>query len=322
MRAVVTGASGFLGTAMVSHLAKAGHEVLALESPRAPASPQEPGISRRRIDLQNVADFAPLLDGYDVVFHLAGKAHVARGGPADTAETFWPLNVDVTARLAQAAARARVSRFVFVSSISVNGDRSAEPFTEVAAPAPNSHYGRSKLAGEQALVAEESLPWVIVRPPLIVGRGAAGSMSALLRLLDTGLPLPFASLNNQRNIAGLDNLIAFLELCSQHPGAVRQIFLYADQPALSTAALVRILAQARQRGVWLVPVPASVVAGGARLVGRESALGGLWQSLEISTAKAQNLIGWSQPHPIDYSIRDAAGRRLTKPRSAPAGGQR
>lgn len=309
MKIVVTGASGFLGSAMVSHLARAGHEVLALDSPRAPASAPEPRISRRRLDLTEIADFAPLLDGYDVVFHLAGKAHVARGGPADTAETFWPLNVDVTARLANGAARASVSRFVFVSSISVNGDSSTAPFTETAPPAPNSCYGHSKLAGEQAIIDEGALPWVIVRPPLIVGPGAAGSMGALLRLLDTGLPLPFASLNNQRNIAGLDNLIEFLDLCCRHPGAVRQIFLYADQPALSTAALVRILARARKRRVWLFPVPVWLLAGGARIVGRQSALGGLWQSLEIGTAKARRLLEWSQPHPVDYSIREAAGRR-------------
>jgi nucleoside-diphosphate-sugar epimerase len=306
MRLVVTGSSGFLGSATVAYLARAGHEVLALDSPRAPKSAPEPGVTRTRVDLLKVADFAPMLEGYDAVLHIAGRAHVTRGGPEDSAATFRPLNVDVTARLAEGATKAGVGRFVFVSSISVNGDRPAAPITELDAPAPSSHYGRSKLAAERAVCAQESLPWVIVRPPLIVGPGATGSLGALLKLLETGLPLPFASLNNRRNIAGLDNLIAFLELCCIHPKAMKEVFLYADQPALSTADLVRILSKAQQRKVLLVPVPAKVIAIGARLIGRGSALGGLWQSLEMDMAKARGLLGWSQPHPVDYSIREAA----------------
>src|SRR6185436_9314596 len=269
----VTGADGFVGSRTTAALAgRPGIAVRALvrRSGPGPAS----GVERVDVgDLSASTDWAAALDGVDAVIHLAARVHVMRDRASDALAECRRVNVDGSLALARAAAAAGVRRFVFVSSVKVNGERGR--FTEADAPAPCDPYGISKHeaeAGLREIAAATRLEVAIVRPPLVYGPGVKANFLALMNAVRRGLPLPLGALDNRRSLVALDNLVGFLIAVLDHPAAANETFLVSDGEDLSTADLVVRLGRAMGRPARLIPVPAALLVAAGSALGRKDAV--------------------------------------------------
>jgi UDP-N-acetyl-alpha-D-quinovosamine dehydrogenase len=311
---LVTGATGFIGSALVESLLRRGEAVRALGR-RAAAD--GPAALRRVVvpDLRSHSDWRPLLDGVAAVVHLAGAAHLPRGADRSVFES---SNAVATERLAAAAARAGVRRFVFVSSAKVNGERSGgRPLSEDAPVDPQDGYARSKLDAERRLLAvarSSSLETVILRPPLVYGPGVKANFLALLRLVDKGVPLPIAGIRNRRSLVYVGNLTSAIAACLAHPAAAGETFFVADEESVSTPELALALADALGRPARLFSVPPAVLGALASLAGQGERFRRVSESLELDTARIRSLLGWRAPHAFSEGIADtcrwfAASRR-------------
>lgn len=231
---------------------------------------------------------------------------------ADPLAEFRRVNVEGTLRLAWQAAEAGVRRFVFVSSIKVNGEHSqpGQPFTADQTPAPGDPYGVSKMEAEQGLrvlARETGMEVVIIRPPLVYGPGVKANFLAMMRWLQRGVPLPLGGVTeNRRSLVFLDNLIDLIVTCIDHPAAANQTFLVSDDEDLSTAALLRRMAAALGRPARLIPVPAGLITLGARLIGRPGIAQRLCGSLQVDIGKTKSLLGWVPPVSVDEGLRRTA----------------
>ena len=306
MRVLLTGGGGFIGRFLALELNKQGHDVrIPGRSPLPAELSHMSSVEHIDFDLLKSSDYREIVAGCDAIIHLAALAHVRRGGGEDVEASFTSLNVDVTERLAQAAAKQKC-RFVFLSSIGVNGEENVTPFDENDEPRPSSHYAMSKLAAERKVMALSGLEWTIVRPPLVVGPGAQGNLGMIQKLLRKGFPFPRVFPGNRRALVGVRNLSAFIGLCLTHPAAVRQLFVIADEPHLSTSDLVVTLARGMGKTPLMLPMPAFIVKLMARFLGRTSAFGAFWKCLAINSDKAVRLLGWRQIHSLDAEIANAA----------------
>jgi nucleoside-diphosphate-sugar epimerase len=213
-------------------------------------------------DIGPDTDWSRALAGIDIVIHLAALAHQI--GPLANAreEEFFRVNALGTTRLAQAAVDAGVRRFVMVSSVAAIGPYMGEPLTERTPCAPNTPYGRSKLAAERAIehVFEGSATdWCILRPPLVYGAGNPGNMQRLLQLIERGFPLPLGRIDSRRSHLFVGNLVELLAVCAVHPNASRRVFLIDDGEPVDTRDLIRQLARLSRRRVYLVPIPKAML---------------------------------------------------------------
>jgi nucleoside-diphosphate-sugar epimerase len=292
MRILVTGGSGFVGRHLLPALRAAGHEVVA-------PSRAQTG------DLCGSTDWQPWLAGVDAVVHLAARVHVMQDTAADPLAAFRAVNVEGTRRLAQQAQAAGVTRFVFVSSIKVNGEQTApgRPFRAEDTPVPQDPYGISKYEAEQLLLGMPALQPVIVRPALVYGAGARGNLERLVRLLRRGLPLPLAAIRNRRAMLDVADLVDFLRAVVEQPAAAGRVFLLADAQAPSTPELIRQLAVADGRRARLWPFPPALLALAAYLAGQGAAWQRLAGSLEVDSAPARALPGWSPRADHEESLR-------------------
>ncbi|MEO6361700.1 MAG: NAD-dependent epimerase/dehydratase family protein [Caldimonas sp.] len=311
-RTLVTGASGFVGSALVERLARDGASVRAAARRRQDADTHSAGPIDHVVvpDLSATTDWSAALDGIDVVVHCAARAHMLRDDAADPLASFRAVNVDGTARLARAAAAAGVRRFVFVSSIGVNGSQTfGRPFTAEDLPAPQTPYARSKLEAEQvlsAIASETGMAVTVVRPPLVYGPHAPGNFSTLVRAVRRGLPLPLASVRNRRSFIGRSNLVDLLARCSSHPLAAGLTLLASDGEDLSTPELVRRIARALRVPPRLLPVPPSWLLHAARIAGRPALGQQLCGSLQIDSSLANQRLGWSPPSSVDEELGEMA----------------
>lgn len=294
VKVVVTGARGFVGRALMEFL----HRDPAYE----PISCVRPGTEvagELSYDLLG-AEAVPDLRGVDVVVHAAARVHVMEQTTVDPLRAFRAANTQGTLRLARAAAEAGVRRFVYLSSIAVNGNVTAidKPFSAQDTPAPHDAYGVSKFEAEQALgtlSAATGMEIVIVRPPLVYGPGAPGNVAQMLRWVRLGVPLPLAGIDNRRSLVSLFNLVHFLESCISHPNAAGQVFLVADNESVSTSALLTALAAALGRSPRLYKVPASALRSLAAMTGKRGWFDRLFGSLVVDTRKNAQVLGWSPP---------------------------
>ena len=287
---LVTGASGFVGRATCTELLKRGFEVRA--AVRNEASPLVAGAARYAVgDLAQPTAWR--LQGVDAVVHLAGIAHQLHGQNAEA--VYQAVNCAATELLARAAAKAGVRRFVFVSSIKVNGERTPtnRPFTADDVPHPSDRYARSKWAAERALAgvaAETGLEVTVVRPPLVYGQGVRGNFRRIIGLVKTGLPLPLASIRNRRSLVFLGNLVDVLSLCVSIPAARGAILLVSDGEDLGTPELVRRIGTALGRTPKLFPFPAALLP--RKLV----------ESLLVDVEATHRLLGWRPRYSVAAAL--------------------
>ena len=310
---VVTGASGFVGRAVVERLVADGVRVRA--AVRGDTLPFAPTV-----EVMPVGELCPgdgweaALRGADAVVHCAARVHRLADDAGDPLAEFRRVNRDGTAALARRAAAAGVRRFVFISSIGVNGAQTfAEPFRAEDTPAPHSPYAVSKYEAEAELarVASESdLEVVRIRPPLVHGPGAPGNFAALLRAVDRGLPLPLGAIHNRRSFVAIGNLVDLIVLALHHPAAPTRVWLVSDDEDLSTPELIRGMARALGRPARLVPVPSGWLRLALRLAGRADTGQRLCASLVLDVADTRRLLGWQPRIGVQAALVDAARHYL------------
>ncbi|MCQ2029692.1 UDP-glucose 4-epimerase family protein [Stutzerimonas zhaodongensis] len=307
MRVLVTGASGFLGSALLPVLKHQGHDVVA--TTRSSVSAPVDGVDYRVVgDLSSAQDWHSPLHDIDVVVHTAARVHVMDESSNDPLQAFRLVNVFATLHLARQAVEAGVSRFVFISSIKVSGEqtRPDAPFRADGDPRPIDPYGVSKREAEdglQALAAETGMEVVIVRPPLVYGPGVKGNFASMIKLVEKGVPLPLGAIHNKRSLVSIGNLVDLIIRCLNHPAAANQVFLAGDGEDLSTTELLRGVGRAMGKPVWLIPVPASVLRLSATLLGKKAMAQRLLGSLQVDISKAHDLLGWTPPHTLEEGLK-------------------
>ena len=301
MKALVTGASGFLGGPVCRALVAAGHEVAGAVR-RSVALPE--GVTPVAApELGPDADWSAALAGRDAVVHLAARAHVMNETEADPLAVFRRVNRDGTARLAEQAAQAGLRRLVFVSSIKAQGESGTLRAADT--PAPTDPYGIAKLEAEErlaAIAARTGLEVTIIRPPLIHGPGAKGNLATLMRVLDKGLPLPLACVDNRRSLVGAGNLADLIRVSLDHPDAAGATFLVKDGDDASTAELLRRLGAAMGRPAHLLPVPPVLLRLAARLVGKSAMADRLLGSLVVDDGPTRKTLSWQPPLSLDEGL--------------------
>lgn len=310
MKILVTGANGFVGSALCERLLRdSGYIRGAVRSPRA---------LRRGIEdivvgsIASETDWSAALTNVQQVVHLAARVHIMQDPLQDSLAEFRRVNVDGTANLARQAAAAGVKRFVFLSSIKVNGEFTTvgRPFTADDVPFPKDPYGVSKHEAEQMLcqiAAETGMEVVIIRPPLVYGPGVKANFEAMMRWLARGMLLPFAAItNNRRSLVALDNLIDLIVTCLNHPTAANQIFLVSDGEDLSTADLLKRMSMALGQPARLLYVPTAMLKLGANVANKSDIYQRLCGSLQLDIAKTRQLLGWTPPLSVDAGLRRAA----------------
>jgi nucleoside-diphosphate-sugar epimerase len=308
---LVTGATGFVGNAVLQRL------LAEDQSRRVTVAVRRDGqkwplrvLPRVTGDLAPASDWSVALDGVSAVIHCAARVHVMADNAANPLDEFRRVNLHGTLNLARQAAAAGVLRFVFVSSIGVNGAETFQnPFTDQDQAVPHSPYALSKYEAElglHALAAETGMEVVIIRPPLVYGPGAPGNFGSLMRWLLRGVPLPLGAIHNQRSLVALDNLVDLILTCLTHPAATNQTFLVSDGEDVSTTELLRRMGQALGCSVRLVPVPVSWLKLAAAIVGKRDVAQRLCGSLQVDIEKTRRLLGWTPPISLDEGLKRAA----------------
>ena len=309
MRVLLTGATGFVGRALLRRLRDTpGIDPVAGVRQADALSLADIACERLLLgDLNLAAPTADDLRGIDVVVHAAARAHVMEDAADSPLEAFRSVNVAASLRLAQAAAQAGVRRFLYISSIKVNGEESVDglPFTAEDRPRPQDPYGVSKWEAEQVLAAcckRAGMELAVVRPPLVYGPGVRANFLRLMQGLSRGLPLPLGAMNNRRSLVSLENLIALLVVCLDHPGAANQTFLVSDDEDISIANLARRLSHLLGSRAWLIPLSPAYLRAGLQLFGRQSAVHRLCGELRVDIAKTRTLLNWAPPQRLDQAL--------------------
>ncbi|WP_332748227.1 UDP-glucose 4-epimerase family protein [Hydrogenophaga sp.] len=306
---LVTGANGYVGRELCAHMA--AHGRLFRACVRTAKDVPHDASTAAVGDIHEATDWSTALNGCSTVVHLAARVHVMSESASDPLREFRRTNVEGTIHLARQAATAGVRRFIFVSSIKVNGECTVagQPFTAADAPSPQDPYGISKMEAELGLrqiAAETGVEVVIVRPPLVYGPGVKANFASLMRAVQRGIPLPLASVtNNRRSFVALDNLVDLLMTCLDHPAAANQTFLVSDGEDLSTADLLRRLGLAMGRSARLIPVPPSLLQLGANILGKGDMAQRLLGSLQVNIDHTRNALNWSPPISVDEGLRRA-----------------
>lgn len=298
---LITGPTGFVGRALVGHLLAAGRNV---RTARRSRSSDGPGSVQSVVvgDLTDCPDWSVALEGVNVVIHCAARAHVLKDDATDPLEAFRIVNTKATLHLAGEAARAGARRFVFISSIGVNGSETrGRPFRHDDQPDPHSPYAVSKYEAEQglnALAAETGMEVVIIRAPLVVGPNPKGNLAVLETAISKGLPLPFgAARRNRRDFVSIDNLCSLITTCADHPGAAGQTFLASDGQAIPTRTLVERMAAQSGKTVKLVAFPPAILATALGMIGKRGLASQLFGDLELDISHTERTLGWA-PQPV------------------------
>ena len=303
---LITGASGFLGSRLIARLLLQPLVTVSGAVRSKPAS-EHPWLIPVG-EINGNTDWSEALKGQCVIIHTAARAHIMDDTAADPLTEFRRVNVAGTLNLARQGAAANIRRFVFISSIKVNGEKtpSGACFTAEDSPAPEDSYGISKWEAEQGLqqiARETSMEVVIIRPPLVYGPGVKGNFATLAKLVAKGLPLPLGAIHNKRSLVGLDNLVDLIITCIAHPNAANQVFLVSDSEDLSTAGLLRRVAIAMGKPSRLIPVPARLLQLGATLLGKKAVGQRLLWSLQVDISKTREMLDWEPPVSVDEGLR-------------------
>lgn len=301
---LVTGATGFVGSALVNDLSQKSYRIRT--------------VSRSKIENQltveqsylpcidDSTDWTEILDGVDVVIHTAARVHLMNDNSDDPLSEFRKINVLATVNLARQAACNNVKRFIFISSIKVNGEQTFDvPFTEAQLANPIDPYGISKYEAEKELIEiseTTAMEVVIIRPPLVYGPNVKANFLNLLKLADTKFPLPLKNINNSRSIVFINNLSDFIIKCIDHPNARNQIFLVSDQNDLSTSELIELIRKSLHNNTPAFTFPMSLFRFLCWILRKQSMLDRLTGNLQIDCSKATRLLGWTPPFTTKQSI--------------------
>ncbi|MGB6105279.1 MAG: NAD-dependent epimerase/dehydratase family protein [Pusillimonas sp.] len=291
---LLTGSSGFIGATLQAVLQQNNYNVRCLTRMSASTTP---GVVHMIADITDSEGLIIACQKVDCVVHLAGRAHQLRDQASSPLAEFRKINVNGTMNLARAALEAGVKRFIFISSIGVNGAFTTEqPFTEDSVPAPHADYAISKLEAEQqlaALLQGTGMELVIIRPPLVYAGHAPGNFHRILKLIAAGMPLPFGAIKNQRSLVALPNLVDFILLCIEKKEAAGQLFLISDGIDVSIQEIVQYLALGMEKKVRILSIPAPVLKLGAQLIMMPHVYTQLCASLIVDSSKARKLLGWN-----------------------------
>lgn len=320
VKIAVTGASGFIGQHLCRLLLMQGHEVVALSrrewefeflSPQEERALQSAGTAARLMrhvvpEMSAETDFRPYVEGTEGVVHLAGRAHVLRDDPADSRRLFQAANVELPVRVGEAARQCGVSRFVFLSSIGVMGNRTeGTPFLRSSRPSPQEGYAVSKREAErqlQSLFAGENR-LVIIRPPLVYGAGARGNFRRLISLVDRLPVLPFGAVSGRRSFIHVRNLCSFIEHCLA-PSTPGGTYLVCDEECVPLPELMRLIAGALGKKRRLLPVPLFLLRLAGWCTGRGKDMGRLLSELQINNREDRSMTGWKPTHSLKEGIRE------------------
>jgi nucleoside-diphosphate-sugar epimerase len=309
---LVTGASGFVGEAVVLRLLldKKFTPVAA-----ARGSSRLGGLCRVVPFVLGGSARLPAMDDVQVVIHCAARVHVMNETATDSLAEFRKVNVDGTVGLARKAAESGVKRFIFISSIKVNGESSVPgiPFKFDDLPAPVDPYGISKLEAEEALrqiSLETGMEVVIIRPPLVYGPGVRANFLSMMAWLNKRIPLPLGAITNRRSFVAVDNLVDLVIKCVDHPQAANNTFLVSDGEDLSTTQLLKRISRALGKPALLIPVPVWMLKGVLLVLGKKVIAQRLFGSLEVDIVKTQTLLGWSPPVGVARALRRTADHYL------------
>jgi nucleoside-diphosphate-sugar epimerase len=301
----LTGASGFLGSRVLAELLK--YERFNVTASSRHGNHFEPSarLTIKKIDseLDNV-DWFSMIQKHDVVIHCIAKAHSAT--PQDSLASFRLINTTSTLNLASQSAKAGVEKFIFISSIGVNGVSNTSPFNYDDTPAPQDNYAVSKLEAEVGLrkiSAETGMEVVIIRAPLVYGPNAPGNFGKLMWLVHKNLPLPLGRINNKRSFVFVDNLVDLIITCIDHPRAAGHVFLVSDDHDVSTTKLLRSMACAAGKTPWLIPVPLTWLNGFANIIGKRTTLDKLCGNLQVDVTHTKEVLGWHPPVSFEDGIR-------------------
>jgi len=288
MNIAITGTSGFVGNKLTKYLATQGHSITHIH--------RDTTITY----LENIK--------YDCLIHLAGRAHVLSETATDAYQAFKEVNVDYTLKIACIAKQLNIKKFIFLSTIGVNGHISNQPFTESDIPKPHNDYARTKWEAELALKGffegtETEL--TIIRPPLVYGPNPKANFKTLLSFCKYPIPLPFGAIHNQRSLVGIDNLCHFISLCCQHPAAADQTFLISDDQDVSLTELITTIRRAVNRPAWLLSVPNTWLRSFFKLLGKDNLSDQLLANLQVDVSKAKQLLDWKPILRLDEGIKRA-----------------
>jgi nucleoside-diphosphate-sugar epimerase len=302
---LVTGANGFIGRALCVHLTDLGFNVRQV-------------VNRHGVDNDHSAQFVKMInsstiwtdviENVDIVIHLAAIAHKAASWSTESMAEYLEVNAEGTINLAICAKQAGVKRFIYLSSVGVNGNRSKKPFTELDTPAPKDQYSISKLIAETNLIdfgKQASFEFVIIRPPLVYGEGVKANFRKLLELANSKMPLPFGAIKNRRSLVYLGNLIDFITLCISHPKAVNETFFVSDDNDVSTTQIIASIVEVSCRKSCLIPIPNMLLVLGLTLCGKKAIATKLCGNLQVDITKAKTLLGWQPPYTFKQGIADS-----------------
>lgn len=300
---LITGSNGFLGQYLSQFLTEKGYSVLA--HTRQAQTFDHPNITNINFDLNDSLGNIDL-SKVEVIIHCAGRAHVMNETAVSPLEAYRQINVQGTLNLAKDAAQSGVKRFIYLSSIKVNGEKTTiQPFKPSDVVNPDDPYGLSKYEAEQALLdmsKETGLEVVIIRPVLIYGPNVKANFKSMVNLASKKFPLPIGCLDNKRSMVSVYNLADLIHICMTHPNANHEVFLASDQDDISVKQLFEKLAKYQNNQLLMLPVPKSLISFLASLVGKKAVASRLCSELVVDTTKNTQLLGWTAPYNVDTSL--------------------
>ena len=316
-KVLITGANGFIGRALTNLLLEKGYDIVAAS--RELNTDFSSTVTPFRVsDLSN-QNWSDALEQTDCIIHLAGRVHILNESIINPLEEFYKINTLGTLNLAQQAVKSNVKRFIFISSIGVNGNQTLKPFREQDTPSPVDPYAISKHQAEQGLkkIAKETgLEVVIIRPPLVYGKNAPGNFKRLIDIVYKSIPLPLGAINNKRSLIYIDNLVDLIANCVEHPKASNQTFLVSDDNDISTTDLIKNIAKALNRKIILIPIPMPVIKIIARIFGKQNAIQKLCGSLQIDISHTKKTLDWKPPYTFNTGMQEVANAYLEKNRKS------
>lgn len=286
MNVLITGATGFVGKTLCTHLIEQGHSTTAI-----------------RADVSNKFTSAH----YDCLIHLAGRSHVMKETAIDVYQAYASVNIDYTIKAVELALQLKIKRFIFLSSVKVYGETSNNPFKEIDITTPQDDYGRTKLEAELLLrdfCRTHEMELIIIRSPLIYGRDVKANFKNLIKLCQSKLPLPFGAIHNKRSMVYIENLIDFITLCITHPKAANETYLISDDEDISSTQLIRTIRKSLGIPTLLIPVPQSWLVFMLNVIGKNSLSTRFCGNLQVDITKAKTLLGWKPPFTFEQGIKN------------------